>query len=117
MQITLITQDEYDLLLQIQKEHSILTFQNKGYEYIDQSKFTDTDISAFHNVTKILGKAILGFKKFNNFCHSKNNELRIRFQYNWTADGTSGIPFDGVGYLFVDELLNGFREKEICELK
>lgn len=110
MTINLITEEEYNLLLEIQKEHPILTFQNQGYQYIDKSKFTEEDTNAFNKVTEILKNAIVGFSEFNNFRTTKIGELEIRFQYNWSAD-SPGVSFTGVGYLLVDELLNGFREK------
>ena len=116
MKIELISKEDYNLLLEIQKNHPILTFQNKGYECIDKSKFTDDDKIAFDKVTKILRKSILGLCEFNNYCHSEHNELRLRFQYNYNADWNSkvdkghNILFTGVGYILVDELLNGFRK-------
>lgn len=112
MTITLITQENYETLLELQKRNPVFTFQNKGYEYIDKSKFTNEDKWALATINFILKHSIKGFSVFNNFLYSKDNELKIRFQYNWSAD-SEGISFIGVGYLFVDELLNGFREKEV----
>ncbi len=109
MRIELISEEQYNLLKTIQEKHNILTFQNDGYEYIDKSKFTQEDQKAFDEVTEILSKHIVGFREFNNFCHSKSGELRIRFQYNYGADDNSR-SFTGVGYLLLDELLKGFKE-------
>lgn len=111
MTITLITPEQHALLLKIQQEHPILTFQNEGFEYIDKSKFSKEDENAFNEVTKILKGCIKGFEKFNNFRYNKKGELKVRFQYDWTIDDVdSKISFTGVGYLLVDELLNGFKE-------
>lgn len=106
MTITLISQSEYDTLLSIQKNHPILTFQNNGFEYIDKSKFTDSDWDAYKEVDKILRKCVKGFSKFFNFKLNKKGEIKVRFDYHWDAS------FTGVGYLYLDELLNGFRDKE-----
>ena len=121
MIINLITEEEYNTLLDIQKNHPVLTFQNKGYEYIDKSKLTDDDKNALEIINTILSKAIEGFSKFYNYRYSKSNEIGIRFDYDWSLiwnndrDKTiirEGIPFAGGGYLYLDELLNGFREKQ-----
>lgn len=109
MTIDLITQEQYNILLNIQKNHKILTFQNKGYEYIDKSKLTESDKEAIKEIESILNSHIKGFYNFNNFLFSKDNELRIRFQYNWNYDNNIG-SFKGVGYILLDELLNGFRD-------
>lgn len=119
MTIRLIKREEYETLLNIQKNNPILTFENNGYEYIDESKFTNSDKDAFDTITSILKEAIVGFHKFNNFKISKKTkEISIRFQYDWSlnlnANGSeerSGIPFTGVGYLFIDELLYGFKDQ------
>jgi hypothetical protein len=87
-----------------------LTSQNEGYEYIDKSKFAKEEKEAFDNIEAILKKHITGFHEFNNFRISrKTNELELRFQYSWTADDPdSRVSFSGVGYILLDELLNGF---------
>ena len=109
MTIELITEEQYATLLQIHKEHSNLTLQKDGYEYINPSDLTESDKQALYVVTEMLKKHITGFQKFNNFKIDRNNRLVLRFQYNWTADDpTNSHPFSGVGYLGVDELLNGF---------
>ena len=71
----LITQQEYETLLNIQKTNTILTFQNYGYEYVDKNKFDQSDKIAFDIVTSILKKTIAGFSEFNNFRLSKNKEM------------------------------------------
>lgn len=117
MTIELLTQEEYNMLISIQKEHPNLTFQNQGYQYVDKSKFTEADKIAFDKVTNLLRKNIKGFIEFNNFKIgtdkiSKAKEVCLRFQYNWGAD-TAGVHFTGVGYLTLREFLNGFDENKI----
>lgn len=118
MIINLITEEEYNTLLDIQKNHPLLTFQNKGYEYINKSKLTNDDKNAIGTINAILSKAIVGFSKFYNYCYTISNEIIIRFDYDlsltWNNDidkiiKREGIPFIGVGYLYLDELLKGFR--------
>lgn len=105
MTIELITEDLHNELLQIQKNFPKLTFQNNGYEYINKSTFTDDDMNAFNRVTEILNDHIKGFSRFDNFrLTEKTKEVQIRIQYYWD------ISFRGVGYLLLDELLNGFKE-------
>ena len=121
MTIFLIKKEEYKTLKRIQEKYPILTFEQKEpFTYIDKSKFTEDDKIVFGMITDILKKAIVGFREFNNFLFSKEKkELKIRFQYDWSlntdANGNiirdNGQPFTGVGYLFLDELLYGFREK------
>jgi hypothetical protein len=107
MKINLITPEQHAELLQIQKEFPILTLQNKGYQYIDKSKLTDQDKEKIKEIETILKASISGFSSFTNFRHDNNGELQIRFQYNYDY-GTKGY-FIGVGYILVDELLNGFK--------
>ena len=118
MIINLITEEEYNTLLDIQKNHPVLTFQNKGYDYIDKSKLTNDDKNALEIINTILSKAIVGFSEFSNYRYSISNEIEIRFDYDWSLTWNNdrdktiirdGIPFTGVGYLYLDELLNGFR--------
>lgn len=111
MQITLITQEVYDNLLDIQKNFPKLTFQKEGFEYINKRELSEEENSKFLEVENILKNIVLGFSKFNNFKIRKSGEVCVRFQYNWTADSDKQeLPFTGVGYLLLDELLNGFRE-------
>lgn len=107
MKINLIDEEIYNKILSVQKNHPKLTFNNNGYEYI---QVQEEDKEAFKKVEDILMKHIVGFKKFNNFQLTKDNEVRLRFQYDWTADDMSrGIPFTGVGYLLLEELHKGFK--------
>jgi hypothetical protein len=105
MKIELLSIEEHDVILNIQKEHSLLTYQQKGYDEFDKSKMTIKDKEAFNQVETILKNHIKGFSRFQNFC-IKKDEIVIRFQYNYGYDG--GHHFIGVGYVFLNELLNGF---------
>jgi hypothetical protein len=107
MKIELISSEQFDVLSNIQQKHSILTYQNKGYDGFDKSKMTDADKLAFKEVSEILSKHIKGFSSFQNFRLSKKtNEIELRFQYNYSYDG--GLHFTGVGYITLRELKNGF---------
>lgn len=110
MTIELISQDTYKELCDIQAKYPILTFQNKGYEGVNRGLLTDEEKQADKRVNEILNSSIKGFSVFQNFNLSIKNEVRIRFQYDYGADQDS-ISFTGVGYLFLDELLKGFRQK------
>ena len=113
MTIELITQKEYDFLVEAQQEYPNLTFNNEGYQYLDKSKWTANDKLVFEEIEKILRKSIIGFKEFNNFKLRKGGDVAVRFQYDWTADDRSqGIPFTGAGYLSLKELLNGFKTQQ-----
>lgn len=114
MTIELITQEEHEKLLDIQKEFPALTFQNEGYQYIQKSKLTEEDLSKWKEVEEILKKSIKGFREFNNFKLDKNNEIVIRIQYRWDADNPLGdnTGFTGVGYILLDELLSGFKKED-----
>lgn len=113
MRINLITPQEHATLKAIHAEFSKLTLQNTGYEGIDRRTFTDIEKAKDAEVNAILKKAIVGFSRFQNFkTNNKENALTLRFQYDWTAhDRSLGIPFTGVGYILLDELLNGFTTK------
>ena len=113
MTIQLLEQQEYLKLLDIFKNNPSLTFQNEGYKYIDKNKLTDDDIAKISQIEEILKKSISGFQKFNNFKLNRKNEPQIRFQYDWNFDQeVKSIPFIGVGYLLIDELLNGFKTQK-----
>jgi len=119
MILTTIEQNKYDILVDIQKNFPALTFQHVGYDYIDKSKLTEADKQAWKEVETLLRKAIKGFDCFKNFCHTKKGILQIRFDYGWgweLENGIAvhrGISFTGVGYLELQELLNGFNENKV----
>lgn len=103
MTIIPIDADTYNVLLTIQKSYPNLTYQNKGYDYPDKSKWTDEDNEAFKIVTDILSKAIKDFVEFNHFIFRKRdnkNVIALRFQYQYDSS------FTGVGYIALTDLLN-----------
>lgn len=110
MRIELLSIDEYNSLLAIQKANPKLTYENKGYEGIDESDLSENDKESKRIVETILRKHIKGFTKFQNFREKsrKDGELEIRFQYNYNYDNNEN-PFYGVGYITLKELLNGFE--------
>lgn len=112
MKIELITQENYDILIDIYNNFPELSLQNKGYEGIDRDKLTPEVIEKDKVVNDILRKSIYGFSSFQNFRKNvRDNAPEIRFQYNYNYDG-NGLSFIGVGYILIDELLNGFKEKD-----
>ena len=104
MTIELLTIEEYALLRDIQKDHKGLTFQNDGYQYINKDNLSDAEKEAFKEVEELLKKKIHGFSEFFNFKLGDNNKIRLRFNYGYSSS------FTGVGYILLDELLNGFNE-------
>lgn len=123
MIITLITQEQHDRIKEIKEKHPILTFENKGYDYINKNQFTEEDKKAFDEVTEILKNSIKGFSSFNNF-RDRNERIQIRLQYEWTYDERydingrklpfNGSIFTGVGYIYLDELINGFDDGKLA---
>lgn len=103
MTIDLLSQEDHAKLLGIFTDFPALSFQNNGYEYLNFSKLTDLEKEKFKEAEDILRKHIHGFSKFNHFKVNRNGEPQLRFQYAWD------VSFTGVGYLLIDELLNGFR--------
>jgi len=107
MKINLISVEEFDVLTNIYTDYTKLSLQNKGYEGIDKSTFSADEQSKFNVVTDILKKSIVGFSSFQNFRVNSKSKPEIRFQYNYSQDGD--LPFTGVGYILIEELLNGFN--------
>lgn len=107
MKINLITQEEHATLHEIFTKFPNLTLQNIGYETLRKDKLTDEENDKIKEVETLLRKAIFGFSTFTNFKRSKAQEIKLRFQYNYNYDNSS-VPFIGVGYILLDELLNGF---------
>lgn len=112
MKIKLISQDQHDQLLNIYNNHPALTLQNKGYEYIRKDSLSNEDKHQLKEVQEILKQSIVGFSSFSNFRIDKNNEIQMRIQYDYGAEDEGNNPhhFTGVGYILLDELLNGFRD-------
>jgi len=119
MILTTIEQNEYDTLVAIQKNFPNLTFQHEPYQEWIPAHFTEKDKNALNEVKSIMIKAIKGFKKFTNFYYNKKGILNVRFYYDWSYGLVDGIiirenlPFIGVGYLELQELLNGFNENKV----
>jgi hypothetical protein len=112
MKIELISKENHAELKRIYKQHPNLTLQNKGYEEIDLKSLPEKDKLAHKIVETILKEHITGFIRFQNFgLTKKSREIRLRFQYNYGAEDNS-MYFQGVGYILLNELLNGFKEKE-----
>lgn len=115
MRITLITLEQYDVLLSIYNDFPALTFQNTGYERINKNSLNDEDKSKIKEVEAILKQHISGFSSFQNFkTNNPDKILKIRFQYNYNADSENrnDLPFIGVGYVSLDTLLNGFEDND-----
>lgn len=108
MKINLISQDEHKFLIDTFDKHPNLIYQNKGYDYLNWDKLTEEDKQAHEQVTELLKKTVIGFGKFNHFKLNKAGDKQIRLQYNYGAEDNTR-SFTGVGYVLIDELLNGFN--------
>lgn len=104
MKINLLTPANHQQLLNIFNNHPNLTLQNTGYETLDKDKLTTEDKTKLSEVTDILKKTIHGFSSFQNFRRDKTQKIQLRFQYAYD------VSFTGVGYILLDELLNGFKD-------
>ena len=118
MILTTLELEDYNKLVEIQKEFPHLTFNHEPYQEWIPAHFTDKDKEALEQVKNLIKKAIYGFINFTNFFYNKKGELCIRFYYDWSLVWNNneqkipirdGQPFKGVGYLYLDELLNGFK--------
>lgn len=109
MKIQLLPPEQHTELLNIYNSFPELFLQNKGYECINRHELSEQAKEADKRVNEILKASIAGFSSFQNFCHNRDGEIRLRFQYNYGYDGDH--YFIGVGYILLDELLNGFREE------
>src|SRR6478735_7163016 len=107
MKIELITPEQHEYILNSYKQYPELTLQNKGYEYINKSALSDEAKEVLKSIETILNNSIVGFRSFSNFKINKAGELQLRVQYNYSYDNNLA-PFTGVGYILLDELLNGF---------
>lgn len=107
MRIELITPEQHKFLHDTFTNFPALTLQNKGYEYIRTEELPDEEKQKLKEVSEILRKSVAGFSSFSNFRLDKNGQIEIRLQYNYNY-GTNDRPFTGVGYILLDELLNGF---------
>lgn len=109
MRIELISEEDYKTLLSIYTNFKSLSLQNRSYEGIKKDSLTTEELNKFAEVETLLKKAIKGFRRFQNFRLSNKGEIQLRFQYNY-SHGTNARPFTGVGYILLDELLNGFKD-------
>ena len=101
MIIKLIDSDTYNKLVDIQREYPALTYQNRGYDYLDKSKLSEKELELFNEVSDILKEHIEGFSEFNHFTTSIPGTVKLRFQYNWNHHEPDKLPFIGVGYLVI----------------
>ena len=115
MTIETINQVQMDKILKIQKEHPLLTYQAKGYDTPDRTKWSENDAAKFKNVEEILKDHIKGFSSLQNFTITRKGEIGLRLQYDYQADLTSEErsktrlgSFKGIGYITLRELMNGF---------
>ena len=122
MILTTLEEEDYNKLLDIQKQYPNLTFNHEPYQEWIPAHFTEEDKNALNEVKSIMSKAIKGFSKFTNFYFSKKGVLRIRFYYDWSYTWDNdvdknvvkdGLSYPGVGYLELQELLNGFNPDKI----
>ena len=112
MRIELCTPEIHAELVALFDDHPELCFQNNGYEYLSPDVRADK-AEQIARIEEILKAHVAGFFRFFNFKMSEDKGIVMRFDYDWGA--TSGMHFTGVGYLGVDELLNGFEKKEEIE--
>ena len=118
MILTTLEKEDYNKLVEIQKEFPNLTFNHEPYQQWIPKHFTEEDKNALNEVKLIMKKAITGLSKFTNFYYNKSGILCVRFYYDWSYEWNNDEekiiirkdnPFTGVGYLCLDELLNGFK--------
>lgn len=93
------TNKYYDRLLKLQEDYPLLTYQNRGYDKLDQ-EIRDAHKVQFEEIHQICKKTIGGFSEFNNFKVRKDGTIVVRLQYNYNYEG--GVPFIGVGYFPLD---------------
>lgn len=112
MTIETIKQLDYNILLEIQSKYPVLTLQNKGYEGLDRDKFNDEERQADKFINKLLSKHVVGFSRFQNFKLNQDGNITLRLQYDYSADSRHEPGyrpcFIGVGYITLEQLLNGF---------
>lgn len=111
MEIKLISKETYKVIKNLYDTYPNLTYENTGYDGIANDRLGPHEIGAIGYIEMILKQYITGFVSFQNF-RTRGSDIQIRFQYNYNADNPNGgIPFTGVGYIMLDELLNGFKSK------
>ena len=110
MTIKLITKYQHSLITEIYNKYPVLILQNKGYETITK-ELTEDEKKAKNLIAEILSEHIKGYSSFTNLRTSrKESKIELRFQYNYSEDDPQArTSFTGVGYILLDELLNGFK--------
>lgn len=79
--------------------------------YIHKDNLSEADSRALKTVEDILRDSIVGFVRFENFRKKALGNVKLRFQYDWSADDPDNhVYFEGVGYLFINELRDGYGE-------
>lgn len=104
MKIELISKKEHAFLTEQANNPKFVQKSTKWGEYPSKYNFTKEDKENWDKIEQILRKSVVNFSKFHNFSPDKNGEIRIRIDYAWD------VHFTGVGYVLIDELLNGFKD-------
>ncbi len=119
MAIRIITEKEYKLLQEMQKNYPTLTFQNDGlysneYKGYDESILTDEDKDAIAKINDILKEAIDGFIEFHNFRITKG-QVMIRMNCYWTVEeDDSNYKLSGIRFVYLDRLYYGTNWMDRC---
>ena len=99
MKVEEITQEEYDWLLGLQMDNPNLTYDNKGYNELDETTLTEEDRMVRETIEAFLKEKIKGFSRFQNFKLDTDKNPIIRFQYDYSAYREGSTQFIGVGYI------------------
>ena len=91
-----ITDDEFEKLTELSKKKELISPE----PYTSVNRSDDTTY-----ISNILKEVIVGFYKFSAFTKGD----RVRIKYNWNYDDTTKSSFEGVGYVKLIELKNGFE--------
>lgn len=87
----------YNRLRELQDNYPKLTYQNKGYEYLDyeiRNEFKEQ----LDEITDICKETVAGFSRFNHFKLRADGTIVLRLQYVWSRSP----HFTGVGYFDID---------------
>jgi hypothetical protein len=107
MTVEEIIKEDFDWLLGLQIDNPNLTYDNKGYEEIDETTLTEEDRMVRDSIEVFLKEKIKGFSRFQNFKLDASGEVIIRFQYDYSADKEGSTQFIGVGYINLKDWLKG----------
>jgi hypothetical protein len=108
MKIKFLTPELHEELKTMQTDYPALTFHNVGYQYIDR-EVREAHKEQIDRISEILKEHVIGFVKFYNFKDYDDGRIVLRFDYNWGEEDNT-LRFVGVGYVTLDQLLNGFPE-------